>query len=65
MSAGGCTGGRQLWLTDPADPTDQAVHLVSVSLQVVVYTRQGGKEVVWDVQWTDSEGETAFFLVPG
>lgn len=36
-----------------------------VSLQVVVYTRRGGKEVVWDVQWTGSEGTAEFFLVPG
>lgn len=34
-------------------------------LQVVIYTRQGGQEVVWDTQWTGSEGTAAFFLVPG
>jgi hypothetical protein len=33
--------------------------------QVVIYTRQGGQEVVWDMQWTGSEGTTSFFLVPG
>lgn len=41
------------------------IHAIIVGAQVVVYTRQGGKEVVWDVQWTGSEGTTAFFLVPG
>ena len=34
-------------------------------VQVMIYTRKGGNEVVWDVQWTGGDGTAMFFLVSG
>lgn len=53
------------WLSCPDPPKKLWICKLALTPQVVIYTRQGGKEVLWDVQWTGSEGTTTFFLLPG